>query len=76
MSNTLAILAGRGALPQILVGANPKALFVSFEGVDVTVPTSHHLAASFNTFGALFDGLRAAGITTVTFAGAARTSVV
>ncbi len=70
MSNTLAILAGRGVLPQTLASANPKALFVSFEGVDVTVPTSHHLAASFNTFGALFDGLRTAGITTVTFAGA------
>lgn len=70
MSDTLAILAGHGVLPQTLAEANPKALFVSFEGVDVTVPTSHHLAASFNRFGALFDGLRTAGITTVTFAGA------
>ena len=70
MSATLAILAGHGALPQILAAANPQSLFVSFEGVDVDVPKGRHLAASFNQFGALFDGLRAAGITQVVFAGA------
>jgi len=70
MSNRLAILAGQGALPQTLSAANVGALFVSFEGVDVEIPTPHHLAASFNSFGALFDGLKAAGITTLTFAGA------
>lgn len=70
MSSTLAILAGHGALPQTLSAAKPDALFVSFEGVDVDIPTSHHLAASFNKFGSLFEGLKAAGITTITFAGA------
>lgn len=70
MSQTLAILAGYGTLPQTLAAANPDALFVSFEGVAVEVPTQHHFAASFNTFGALFDALRVASISTVTFAGA------
>ena len=70
MSKTLAILAGYGALPQILAAANPDALFVSFEGVAVEVPTQRHFAASFNQFGALFDALRHAGISTVSFAGA------
>lgn len=70
MSKTLAILAGYGALPQTLAAANPDALFVSFKGVAVEVPNQPHFAASFNTFGALFDALRDAGITTVTFAGA------
>ncbi len=70
MSNVLAILAGHGALPQMLAGANPDAMFVSFEGVDVTVPLQRHFAASFNGFGTLFETLRAENITTVTFAGA------
>lgn len=70
MSKTLAILAGYGALPQNLAAANPDALFVSFEGVEIEVPNQPHFAASFNKFGALFDALRDAGITTVTFAGA------
>lgn len=70
MSRRLAILAGHGALPQSLSAANPEALFVSFEGVDVEIPTPQHLAASFNQFGALFEALKAAGITEITFAGA------
>jgi len=70
MSGALAILAGHGTLPQVLAGANADALFVSFEGVDVTVPLPRHFAASFNQFGNLFETLHAAGITTVTFAGA------
>lgn len=70
MSNNLAILAGHGALPQMLAGANADALFVSFEGVDVAVPLARHFAASFNQFGGLFEALHSAGITTVTFAGA------
>lgn len=70
MSASLAILAGHGALPQLLASANTEALFVSFEGVDVTVPLPRHFAASFNQFGALFETLHAAGINTVTFAGA------
>jgi len=70
MTASLAILAGHGALPQMLAGANADALFVSFEGVDVTVPLPRHFAASFNQFGTLFETLHTAGITTVTFAGA------
>ncbi|WP_456390918.1 LpxI family protein [Profundibacter sp.] len=69
MSSALAILAGQGALPQTLSAAKPDALFVSFDGVDVEIPTSRHLAASFNKFGTLFDALKTAGITTITFAG-------
>lgn len=70
MSAALAILAGTGALPQMLAAANPQSLFVSFEGVDVNLPKGRHLAASFNKFGALFDGLRTNGVTQVVFAGA------
>lgn len=70
MSKSLAILAGYGALPQNLAAAHPDALFVSFEGIEITVPKQRHFAASFNRFGALFDALTIAGITTVTFAGA------
>ncbi len=70
MSATLAILAGYGALPQMLAAANHEALFVSFEGVEVNVPLPRHFAASFNQFGTLFDTLHAGGITAVCFAGA------
>lgn len=70
MSKALAILAGYGALPQTLAAANPDALFVSFEGIQIDIPSKGHFAASFNQFGALFDALNAAAITTVTFAGA------
>lgn len=70
MSASLAILAGYGALPQMLAMGHPEALFVSFEGVDVAVPLPRHFAASFNGFGTLFETLHSENITTVTFAGA------
>ncbi|HHI71658.1 MAG TPA: DUF1009 domain-containing protein, partial [Rhodobacteraceae bacterium] len=71
MEPRLAILAGTGALPQILAEADPKAVFVSFAGVDVDVPDGLiHLPAAFDRLGTLFDGLHESGITEVVFAGA------
>lgn len=71
MTKQLAILAGQGELPQILAANNPDALFVTFEGGEVSVPAgSRHLAASFETMGALFNGLHDAGIKDLVFAGA------
>ncbi len=70
MTDRIAILAGTGLLPQLLAKSKPDALFVSFAGVDVELPQNPHIAASFETLGALFEGLHAAGITQVCFAGA------
>lgn len=65
----LGILAGTGALPQRLAAAHPGALFVQFEGLDVPRPSNPVLTASYERFGALFEGLHAQGVTEVVFAG-------
>ena len=65
----LGILAGQGALPQMIAGAHPEAAFMHFDGVAVALPENDCLAASFEKFGALFDALRDAGVTEVVFAG-------
>ncbi len=71
MEPRLAILAGTGALPQILAAGDPQAVFVTFAGVDVDVPaTLAHLPAAFDRLGTLFDGLHDRGVTEVVFAGA------
>jgi len=66
----LAILAGRGALPQQIAVAHPKALFVHFSGLDIDLPANETTQASYERFGALFDGLKAAGVSDVVFGGA------
>ena len=65
----LGILAGQGALPQMIAAAHPEAVFMHFDGVAVALPENDCLAASFEKFGALFDALRDAGVTEVVFAG-------
>ena len=70
MEPRLAILAGSGALPQVLASGDPQAVFVSFAGVDVAVPDGlTHLPASFEKLGALFQGLLDLSVTEVVFAG-------
>ena len=70
MEPRLAILAGHGQLPQEIAAADPTALFVTFDGVDVAVPEGQlHMAASFEKLGALFKGLRAHCVNEVVFAG-------
>ena len=65
----LAILAGQGALPQRIAAAYPDALFVRFQGLAVDLPGNDVLETSYERFGEMFDGLRAAGVTEVVFAG-------
>lgn len=62
----LAILSGSGALPSLLLAANPSAFVVTFKGVAADVSG---YAASFEKLGALFDTLRNEGVTQVVFAG-------
>ncbi|HBQ35406.1 MAG TPA: DUF1009 domain-containing protein [Rhodobacteraceae bacterium] len=71
MTKCLAILAGQGDLPQMLAQNNPDALFVTFLGVDVSVPDGiKHYRASFEKLGQLFDVLKQSGVTDLVFAGA------
>ncbi|KMW57291.1 UDP-2,3-diacylglucosamine pyrophosphatase [Candidatus Rhodobacter oscarellae] len=67
--NRLAILAGQGSLPNQLAAAHAPALFVTFEGLDVSPPDNEHLHTSYERFGEMFDGLSVAGVTEVVFAG-------
>jgi DUF1009 family protein len=64
-----AIIAGAGALPELLLAAGPARL-VAFDGVPVSVEGAARIAARFERLGALFDDLAAAGVTEVCFAGA------
>lgn len=70
MAGTLAIIAGRGALPQEIARTADDPLFVTLEGIDVDVPPGRHLHASFEKLGALFKGLAREGIEEVVLAGA------
>ncbi len=65
----LAILAGQGALPQMIAAAHPEALFVHFDGLAVDLPENECFATSYERFGEMFAGLRAAGVDAVVFAG-------
>lgn len=65
----LAILAGQGALPQMIAAQHPKALFVHFAGLTVNLPGNEALVVSYERFGEMFAGLNAAGVTEVVFAG-------
>lgn len=69
MSERLAIIAGTGELPRALRRADPGALIVTFAGQGVDAPLDRHLSARFEHLGALFEGLRAAGVGAVVFAG-------
>lgn len=62
-----AILAGKGALPGLLLQAD-DARVVGFQGVPVDVPVD--IPARFEQLGTLFETLRADGVTEVCLAGA------
>jgi UDP-2,3-diacylglucosamine hydrolase len=64
-----AIIAGAGALPGLLLAAGP-AHVVRLHGVSSEPQDAPDIVARFERFGALFDDLRAAGITHLAFAGA------
>lgn len=64
-----AILAGRGALPGLLLEAGP-AYVVRFNGVPVSVEPKGFIDARFEQLGKLFDDLRVHGVTEVCLAGA------
>ncbi len=67
----LAIIAGSGALPLALARAAPGAAYVTFAGVEASVPPGMRpVAARFERLGAMFAALRAHGIRDVAFAGA------
>ncbi len=63
-----AIIAGTGALPGLLLEAS-EAHVVAFQGVTPDVKTAPLIPARFEGFGALFDDLRAAGVTEICMAG-------
>ncbi len=65
----LAILAGQGALPQIVAREHPDALFVHFTGVPVELPSNNRFLGSFERIGDLITGLRDSGVTELVFAG-------
>lgn len=67
MSGRLAILAGSGGLPVALASADPEAYCVSFTGVPTDLSDTHQ--HQFEKLGALFDDLRANGVTRVSFGG-------
>lgn len=70
----LAIVAGRGALPRLIAEDCARRhrpyIVVVFDGVSLDWLAGHPVtAAAYEKPGRLFSALRAAGITTVTFAG-------
>ena len=70
MSGGLAVIAGAGALPGLVLAANHGAWMVRIEGVEAQNPGAPEIAARFEDLGGLFDALRAEGIETVCLAGA------
>ncbi len=66
----LAIIAGAGDLPVTIARANPDALFVALNGVEVTLPDGNDIAeAGYEKLGSLFKTLHRAGVKRVCFAG-------
>jgi len=66
----LAVIAGSGALPAVVMAACPGAHLVRIEGAGCTVQSDNVIEARFEQMGALFDAMRAAGVAEVCFAGA------
>jgi UDP-2,3-diacylglucosamine hydrolase len=65
----LAIVAGTGVLPELLLQGE-TARVVAFQGVPVSVEGAGSIPARFERLGLLFDDLAAAGVSRVAFAGA------
>ncbi len=70
MSGGLAVIAGDGALPGMIVRAHHGAWLVRIEGIEAQNPGAPEIAASLERIGRLYDDLRAEGIERVCFAGA------
>ena len=70
MSGRLAILAGSGVLPTLVAQAHPQAMFCGFQHLSYDRPAHAIDLFSLERLGALFDSLRAAGVTRVVLAGA------
>jgi len=66
----LAILAGQGDLPRKIAAAHPGALFAHFVDRGDDLPDNEALRVSYERFGEMFDGLNAAKVSEVVFAGA------
>lgn len=64
---TLAVLAGRGVLPQMLVDAG--ALLVRFEGAGCEAQAETEIPARFERLGALFEDLGSRGVDRLVLAG-------
>lgn len=69
MSADLAIIAGKGALPELLLDAAPGAVVVRLRGVPIGFTPEQVIDARFERLGALFDTMHQTGITHVCFAG-------
>lgn len=69
MSGGLAVIAGSGPLPGLVLGARHGAWMVRIEGVTAQNPGAPEIAARFENLGSLFAALRAEGIDTVCLAG-------
>ena len=65
----LGILAGQGALPQLIAARHPDALFVHFVGLEIDLPGNETFETSYERFGEMFAGLKNADVTEVVFAG-------
>lgn len=64
---TLAVLAGRGSLPQLLIDAG--AILVRFDGAGCEATSEHEILARFERLGTLFEDLRSSGVDRLVFAG-------
>lgn len=69
MTPRLAILAGSGILPRLIQDIKSNCLAISFQGVEHSMaePVAIHRV---ERLGAMFDALRAGGVTHVVMAGA------
>ena len=65
----LAVIAGAGALPGLILDENP-GLLVRFAGAGCDIQASDILEARFEQLGVLFKALKTEGVTEVCFAGA------
>ena len=74
---TIAIVAGSGALPELLAdicrAKGQRCVVVAFDGVFLDWSGNHTvIAARFEKLGAMFDALQKAGVSAAVFAGAMR----
>ena len=66
----LAIIAGKGRLPEVLSQKFPHALVVSFQGSGLDFEPENHFIGQFEKAGAMFKALKKNGTRQICFAGA------